>query len=186
MIAELFYPKELKGVIADLRAKDDLNEEALQRLNRYILRKFKIYLVICLAFMPLFIHPDMTSFYFALLWILFISIFAGLKQQLYKMTKLVLHLYNYGKFIPGECIYFARGGGIFHPRKYVMQVQFDVNDKKEISHIVGDDYPLNIKKYSSGDLVFVAYDPLNVNRNVPFANFLKELFYLRKTRPDDI
>lgn len=28
-IAEIFYPKELKDVIADLRAKDDLNEEAL-------------------------------------------------------------------------------------------------------------------------------------------------------------
>lgn len=33
MIAELFYPKELKQVIADLRAKDDLNEEALKSLN---------------------------------------------------------------------------------------------------------------------------------------------------------
>jgi|GEM_PF-3291537 len=33
MIAELFYPKELKEVIADLRAKDDLNGEALRTLN---------------------------------------------------------------------------------------------------------------------------------------------------------
>jgi len=33
MIAELFYPKELKQVIADLRAKDDLNEEALKHFN---------------------------------------------------------------------------------------------------------------------------------------------------------
>lgn len=33
MIAEWFYPKEFKDVIADLRAKDDLNEEALSRVN---------------------------------------------------------------------------------------------------------------------------------------------------------
>ncbi len=29
MIAKLFYPKELKEIIVDLRAKDDLNEDAL-------------------------------------------------------------------------------------------------------------------------------------------------------------
>ena len=33
MIVELFYPYELKRVIEDLRANDDLNEEALKTLN---------------------------------------------------------------------------------------------------------------------------------------------------------
>ncbi len=33
MIAEWFYPKELKEIIADLRAKDDLNEQALKVLE---------------------------------------------------------------------------------------------------------------------------------------------------------
>lgn len=32
-IAELFYPEELKEIIADLRAKDDLNKLALKSLN---------------------------------------------------------------------------------------------------------------------------------------------------------
>lgn len=36
MIAELFYPKELRDAIADLRAKDDLNEHALYEINRQI------------------------------------------------------------------------------------------------------------------------------------------------------
>jgi hypothetical protein len=36
MIAELFYPKELKEVIKDLREKDDLNEEALGLLNNKV------------------------------------------------------------------------------------------------------------------------------------------------------
>jgi len=34
MIAELFYPSDLKEIIADLRAKDDLNELALKTLNK--------------------------------------------------------------------------------------------------------------------------------------------------------
>lgn len=37
MIAELFYPKELKEIITDLRAKDDLNERALDRFNKYLI-----------------------------------------------------------------------------------------------------------------------------------------------------
>ena len=37
MIAELFYPKEIKQVIADLRAKGDLNEGALVAINKQLL-----------------------------------------------------------------------------------------------------------------------------------------------------
>lgn len=38
MITELFYPKELKKIVADLRSKGDLNEAALIEINKaYIL-----------------------------------------------------------------------------------------------------------------------------------------------------
>ncbi|PCJ98120.1 MAG: hypothetical protein COA45_08175 [Zetaproteobacteria bacterium] len=36
MIVELFYPSELKDVIEDLRANDDLNEEALRSLSSFV------------------------------------------------------------------------------------------------------------------------------------------------------
>ncbi len=36
-IAELFYPRELKEMIAELRAQDDLNEAALIYLNKIII-----------------------------------------------------------------------------------------------------------------------------------------------------
>lgn len=39
MIAELFYPKELKEIITDLRADDNLNTDALKNVNREILRQ---------------------------------------------------------------------------------------------------------------------------------------------------
>lgn len=46
MIAELFYPKELKEIIAELRAKDDLNEKALDHLNDYPLLLLWAYILI--------------------------------------------------------------------------------------------------------------------------------------------
>ncbi|MGH1455602.1 MAG: hypothetical protein ACRBDI_02370 [Alphaproteobacteria bacterium] len=52
IVAELFYPRELKGIIAELRAKGDLNEEVLLRLSREILRVKAWYLllaVLCLS-----------------------------------------------------------------------------------------------------------------------------------------
>ena len=50
MIAELFYPKKLKEVIADLRAKDDLNELALKEIKRKIYIELIISLIIILMF----------------------------------------------------------------------------------------------------------------------------------------
>lgn len=41
MIAEWFYPKELKEIIADLRAKDTLNEEALNMLKAETISRIK-------------------------------------------------------------------------------------------------------------------------------------------------
>ena len=53
-IAELFYPKELKQVIADLRAKDDLNEQALRLLNIEVV-------TFCILWIIIFF--SMVSFY---------------------------------------------------------------------------------------------------------------------------
>ena len=46
MIAELFYPKELKDIITDLRAKDDLNEGALYRMNIDALFKKSMFIIL--------------------------------------------------------------------------------------------------------------------------------------------
>ena len=53
MIAELFYPKELKDIIADLRAKDDLNEKPLKSL----------YWVVDFIYFPLFLI-SISNIYF--------------------------------------------------------------------------------------------------------------------------
>ncbi len=46
MIAELFYPKELKDIITDLRAKGDLNEDALDRVNGDSLTKRLVLIIL--------------------------------------------------------------------------------------------------------------------------------------------
>lgn len=61
MIAELFYPRELKEIIADLRAKDDLNEEALDEIKKSI--RFPIVFAFIIFLILIYKH----SFLFSLL-----------------------------------------------------------------------------------------------------------------------
>lgn len=63
MIAELFYPKELKEIIADLRAEDDLNEEALRHYDGVT----KIYLLIVLVSIVVVLYIDGMGIPFACL-----------------------------------------------------------------------------------------------------------------------
>lgn len=57
MIAEWFYPKELKEIIADLRAKDDLNEEALKALEHSPMVSSGVFLFIFIVSF-LYLYPD--------------------------------------------------------------------------------------------------------------------------------
>lgn len=47
MIAKLFYPKELKNIITDLRAKSDLNEKAVSEIEQKIMIWMFIYVMLC-------------------------------------------------------------------------------------------------------------------------------------------
>ncbi len=51
MVVELFYPRGLKDVIADLRAKDDLNAEALDALNYQVYVRLAIFPILALLFL---------------------------------------------------------------------------------------------------------------------------------------
>jgi hypothetical protein len=103
MIAEIFYPKELKDIIADLRAKDDLNEEALHFYNFYGFKIAAIFLVIScflilvderlvgisvLILIPVFCMIDLRSFYFKS----FAAYLYGTKKSgVLKKNKLTFH-----------------------------------------------------------------------------------------------
>lgn len=67
MIAELFYPKELKDIIADLRAKDDLNEEALKRLNNIPFVVFIFWLLVIAFYFLLLSHRTILLLHFVFL-----------------------------------------------------------------------------------------------------------------------
>jgi len=57
MIAELFYPKELKQDIADLRAQDDLNEEAVKSLKDTP-KVFLTIWIMAMLVLGLILYPD--------------------------------------------------------------------------------------------------------------------------------
>ncbi len=61
MIAELFYPKELKEIIEDLRDKDDLNEGALIHFRQITNRN----LLIALVFIVVVLYMDGVGTIFA-------------------------------------------------------------------------------------------------------------------------
>ncbi len=64
MIAELFYPKELKEIITDLRADDNLNTDALKNVNREILRQRSTMFAMIIISLCIFIYlfPEPTAY----------------------------------------------------------------------------------------------------------------------------
>lgn len=61
MFAELFYPKELKEVIADLRAKGDLNEVALKTMQKnFLYACYPLPIINILMLAPLFFVENLS------------------------------------------------------------------------------------------------------------------------------
>ena len=185
VIAELFYPKELKDVIADLRAKGDLNEAALKRLEYYVFYTLGCYFFTCALFLIVPLITKVSLFYWLLILSLFSILFFGFRHTIQKMSSKTLMLYNYGILVPGECVFYACGGGYHYPRKYRIEVKFKINNEEKASEDRGNNFPVTAVKFKKGDPVFVAYDPQNPDINVPFFQSFSDVFYLRKGSPYD-
>ena len=180
MIAELFYPKELKEIIADLRAKDDFNEVALVRLNKYIMSTLKKFVMVNLFFSLFLLHPkagiDVALLIVFCLFMMLISIL----YELIRCTRKFSKLYNYGGFVRGSVEAFET-----HRGAYGMSCLFSLNGVERRSHMYSVRIGLRRKKYIRNDSVLVAYDLENPNHNIPFIESLADMFYLRKGNPYD-
>ncbi len=175
MIAELFYPKELKDVIADLRAKDDLNEEALNQVNRHIYRSLRGGAIVSLVFMLVLVFNN-ASFGFWVLVCCFslfcpVSVYFSFQKNFTKYAR----LYNYGLLVEGVCEHYS----VFGP-SFGMSASTKFDDIKTLSRISDADLIFRGKKYNKGDPVYVVYDPVNPDINAPFIQSLADVFYLRK------
>ncbi len=179
MIAELFYPRELKEIIADLRAKDDLNAEALNRINCYIfltLKKISIAFVLLSVFL-FFVKADLRS------WVIFYSVFLIFPFSIYfelkRYSKKILNLYNYGSFAKGTVTSYGS-----HRGAYGLSCSFVVGSTEYLSHLSGIRIGLErdeIKKNQSINICFNSNDPAE---NAPYIHALANLFYLRKEKPN--
>ncbi len=182
-IAELFYPKELKEIIADLRTKDDLNKDALKQLNRYITSTLKIIGIASIVFLLFLLHSDAYSNSSA--WILIISIILFLpfavKYDFSKLSNKFAHLYNYGNFAIGICESYGRG---YQKGGFSIVVNFELNNVKHRSIATGTDSYFHAKRYKKGESVLVVYDPDNPDINIPFVESMANIFYLRKEHPN--
>ncbi len=180
MIAELFYPKELKQIIADLRAKDDLNEDALKNFDSYVYRTLKSFVfVIFLGGLFLF-HPKAGWDAWVLVSVSFPLMLLGFEYLLSRYVKQYLRLYNFGKFTSGVCESYGVHRGCFG-----MTSIFSLDGTERRSHIKSVDVILKGKPYKKGDSVLIAYDPQSPDNNVPFIPSLADVFYLRKESPND-
>lgn len=179
MIAELFYPKELKGIIVDLRAKDDLNEEALKRLDGYIMSTLKKFIIVTIFFSLILFHPKsgietVILILFSLVFMVFI-LFLDMRGNVKKF----FIPYNYNKFTKG----FVESCGS-HRGAYGMTYNFlldGVNNRSFMNRVSAG---LVRETFQKGDSVLICYDPENFDYNVPFIPSLAKLFYLRKGRPN--
>jgi F0F1-type ATP synthase assembly protein I len=96
MIAELFYPKELKEVIKDLREKDDLNEEALKNINKSFLATPLI--ITILVTTPIYLIDGFNFF----CWLFIVTSIVGYVFSINQTTKKMILPYSLGIPMQGK------------------------------------------------------------------------------------
>ncbi len=95
MIAELFYPKELKEIIRDLEAKNNLRREPLKKLNKELNYMFS---QICLLLLCTLFSGTIIEMLFYILFYVILS-YILVKDRMHKLKS-----YIYGKKENGTII----------------------------------------------------------------------------------
>lgn len=110
MIAELFYPRELKEIITDLRAKGDLNEEAKKNINCFFYKCVALEFFGSLILSVIFLNQD-----FAFIVLFFCILFFGFIYfdfQKYIERKIFPYLSNSRKNLKILRMKSYRGGAV--------------------------------------------------------------------------
>lgn len=178
MIAELFYPKELREVIADLKAKDDLNEAALRRMNGFIYKRLGVYLgMSSVAFLLAVFGAQVT-------WERYFFVFSGLvllpfgPWELLPILKIFPVTYAKGKKVDGQVKRFYIFG--LTNAGWKITYLFFYENKKRIGSTFRLTRWIKPYRYSEGDPIKVYVNPEKPEQNVPLTPSLYSLFQLRK------
>ncbi len=179
MIAELFYPKELKKIIADLRAKDDLNEDALARMNDFIYKKVKITMVfVGILVVILLTQQDIAPGFLCFIFAALVS-YAFFKDVIFYL-RMYPCLYSGGRVIEGKSI--SSYSSLFAPGGWGVTYEYEVAGKMYRKHT--GQIHLHFKGMipKNGEKVSVFYKAKNPDINTIFIVRLYELFNLRRNK----
>lgn len=179
MIAELFYPKELKEIIADLRAKDELDEYVLGRLNDF----FHLTLVnsLFLSSIPLVVLfiPDQGKVVLFVCVLTSIFIFISYHYKIRKLVSDYAQRYCRGNKTTAKVTKYFKssgaGGAIWRlDYKYKIGEREYSTSKTEIPNYFFH------KRYYEGDIIDIYYDPFDQSQSVPVVPKLIKILKLRK------
>ena len=189
MIAELFYPKELKDIIADLRAKDDLNEEALNNVRKEIERLLRAHsilfiLLICICYYASINGDLQSSTILVVVFILsFICIFIGIYQNVRRVCCYHVCLFNKGELVEGKILKCSKNKPFEKHGARSWEFEYSYSDKKGNSHHARLILLLryNDRIYARDESIYVFYDPQSPQRSMIALPKLYNNFNLKKS-----
>ncbi len=182
MIAELFYPKELKDIIADLRAKDDLNEEALRQIKGNALLFFLIGAVVIppVYYFKGYDHTQVALGIFFLL---------GYVWTVRHSSKMMAIPYTLGRVVLGkiEWITFGKNGNPSQLKGWHFIYSFENSKKDKVKKrfFVMPEYMVSPAP-QKGDDIEIYVHPENEKFHAPFIPKTFEKLCLSKKRTQEI
>lgn len=182
MIAEFFYPKELKDIIADLRAKDDLDNEALEKMDAFIYKRLAVYVFTGVFFIFLGLVVARTDITIAIIIFLigiFLSIHAFYSQAI-SLLKQYPFLYLMNNITSGECLNFYKHGLYGAVAAWRVKYKYKINGIEYIGITEKITVGRWTTRFKKGDEIVVFYDAQNPERSVPFTPPLYSIFNLKK------
>lgn len=182
---EWLFSKEVRGIIAKLRANGELNEIVLQNLKGY----FRLYAFqgICFSLFPLLLIPagmegslpwgmSMGIFAFAIVFFLF---------HIKVLPQKIVPLYYEGCLADGLVTnYYKANRPNFH-LNWGLQYEFNVGDKIVNGQLMK--MPLHFwgRKYQNGEDISVYFAQSDPLINIPDVQNLRTYFDLRNRRKDE-
>jgi len=181
---EFLFSKDVREIIAKLRAEGRLNEDVLKNLKGFFwvngLQGF------CFALLPLLLIPaGMKGYVPLILCAVLVSI--AVSDFLFRIKKLpnrFIPLYLFGSVAKGEVNRDYRTEGMIGNYSVGWDVWYKFTVKNKIYEASLRKIPIQFwsRRYQSGEEIDVYYDPLNPENNFPDIQNLGAFFNLVKER----
>ena len=179
MIAELFYPEELKIIIADLRAKDNLNEATKDALDSYIKKHVSItFFLTIISLLAGLLSKDLLLFGFSCVAATFI--FFPSINSLKKLIKESVKRYQNSGKAKATVTRFLISNGI-GGSSWSVYYSYLVDEKEIEARLPDIPNDLLHIRYKKGDTFNIIYDTRDPSISIPEIPTLIRTFKLNKS-----